>query len=363
MAEDADPESKTEDASPKRREEARKLGQIPTSPEMAGGAILLAGILGISNFGPAIGRSLIEVFRKPATQLIPTDFNSEGAVNVLTQVGLNTVLALLPLFGLLVVVSIAVSIVQVGFQITPERMEADFNKINPASGFSRLFSTQALVKGFIAILKVGGLTAVAYWVVEGRVGQILGINHDRLDGAIGTAWSLVIRLGTYQSIAVALVGTIDYLYQRRHFENSLKMTKQEVKDEMKQEEGDPQYKARIRQIARDRARRKMLAEVPKATVVITNPTHYAVALRYDQTRDAAPVLVAKGAGVFAKRIGDLARQNGVPLLERPEIARTIFATVKEGQAIPPNLFRVIAEVIAFVFRLRGVGTSVHGSMN
>jgi flagellar biosynthetic protein FlhB len=168
------------------------------------------------------------------------------------------------------------------------------------------------------------------------------------------AWDLVLRLGLYLVGAMALIAAVDYFYQRRRFEISLRMTKQEVKDELKQDEGDPQQKARMRQIARERMKRKMLQSVPKATVVITNPTHYAVALRYNPG-DPAPVVVAKGAGVFALKIRDLARTHGVPIVERPALARGIYAAVKEGQPIPAVLFRAVAEVLAFIFRLRGVG--------
>lgn len=354
MAEDADPESKTEDPSPKRREEARKRGQIPYSQEMVGGAILLAGLIGIGSFGDRIGLAMLDAFRSGLSRLVTRDLTSDGAAEVIARTGLATIVATLPLYAVFLAVSIALGIVQVGFQITPEKMEVDFDKLNPAKGVGRLFSTAAVVRGGIALLKVLGLSAVAYWIVEGRFGLVSGANRDRLDAAVGTAWSLVLRLGTYQAGAIAAVGLIDYIYQRRRFETSLRMTKQEVKDEQKQEDGDPQYKVRMRQIARERARRKMLAEVPKAAVVVTNPSHYAVALRYDQGRDAAPVLVAKGAGVLARRIREIAADNRVPVVERPEVARAIYATVKEGQAIPPNLFRAAAEVIAFVLRLRGV---------
>jgi flagellar biosynthetic protein FlhB len=157
-------------------------------------------------------------------------------------------------------------------------------------------------------------------------------------------------------LAAAIVGVaiLDYVYQRYQFEQSLRMTKEEVKRELKEEEGDPLVKARLRQIARERTRRKMLAAVPQATVVITNPTHYAVALRYNAVADDAPVVVARGRGALAQRITELARQHGVFVVEQPPLARTLYQSVKEGQPIPPALFRAVAEVLALVYRLRGV---------
>jgi flagellar biosynthetic protein FlhB len=245
-------------------------------------------------------------------------------------------------------------VAQVGFQINTEKMTPNFEKLNPANGLQKLFSFAALVRGLLTLLKVIALGAVAYWVLEPRVGVITTLSRDRLRGATEAGWAVVMRLAVYLVAAVVLVALLDYVYQRRRFEQSLRMTREEVKRELKEEEGDPQIKARIRQMAKEWARRKMLTEVPKATVVVTNPTHYAVALRYDPARgDDAPVVVAKGTGWFAKRISDIARDAGVPVLERPPLARALHAEVREGQAIPGPLFRAVAEVLTFVYRLRG----------
>jgi flagellar biosynthetic protein FlhB len=163
------------------------------------------------------------------------------------------------------------------------------------------------------------------------------------------------RLAAFLAGVLALIGIADFIYQKRRFENSLRMTKQEVKDEMKREEGDPMIKARIRQLGRERARRRMLAAVPKATVVITNPLHLAVALRYEQGKGkSAPVLVAKGAGALARRIVAIARQHGVPVFERPPLAQALYKNVPEDKEIPQALFKVVAEILALVYRLRGI---------
>jgi flagellar biosynthetic protein FlhB len=246
-------------------------------------------------------------------------------------------------------------VAQVGFQINTEKLSPDFDKLNPANGVMRLFSVAALVRGGLMLLKVAALALVAYIVLEGRAGIIASLSRDRLAGAAPAAWTVVMRLALYLTGAVALVAVLDYFYQRYRFEQNLRMTKEEVKRELKEEEGDPLIKARIRQIARERTRRKMLAEVPKATVVVTNPTHYAVALRYDPTRDDAPVVVARGAGAFARRIAEVAREKGVVVIERPPLARALHAGVKEGKPIPGTLFKAVAEVLAFVYRLRGTG--------
>lgn len=354
MAEDVDPESKTEDPSPRRREEARKKGQIPFSAELVGAAVLLAAVVGLISFGGDIGRTLADVVRTELKQPHRGDLTPTGAQERIGRVAVRALSAMAPLFGILLAAGIAASVAQVGLQFTPEKFELKPEKLNPAEGAKRLFSTAALVKGGLGLLKVAAIAGIAYWVIEGRKGVVFSLGRYPLGGAAAAMWDLAMRLALYLVGAMAVVAAIDYFYQRRRFEIGLRMTKQEVKDELKQEEGDPQLKARMRQLARERMKRKMLTEVPKATVVITNPTHYAVALRYD-AGDPAPVVVAKGAGEFALKIRELARKHAVPLVERPELARGLYAAAKEGRPIPAVLFRAVAEVLAFIYRLRGVG--------
>ncbi len=354
MAEDADPESKTEDPTPRRREEARRQGQVPFSAELVGSIVLLAGVIALGNVGPAVGTAMADVFRTDLATAYRSELTPTDVRDMLTALVLRLLGTLAPMFATLLGIGVAAAVAQVGFEINTEKLSPNFDKLNPVSGVGRLFSVAALVRGGLTILKVLALAVVAYIVIEPRFGVVLSLARDRLGGSVLAAWALVIRLATYLSAAVALVAVLDYLHQRRQFEQSLKMSKQDLKDELKQEEGDPQLKARIRQIGRDRLRQKMLKAVPTATVVVTNPTHYAVALRYDAERDAAPVVVARGAGAFAKRVMKLARDRGIPVVERPVLARALYG-LKEGQAIPGPLFRAVAEVLAFVYRLRGGG--------
>ncbi|MBN9518845.1 flagellar biosynthesis protein FlhB [bacterium] len=351
MAEDVDPESKTEDPTPRRREEARRQGQVPFSAELVGSVVLLAGVIALGNVGPAVGTTMADVFRTDLATAYRADLTPEDVRDMLTALVLRLLGTLAPMFAVLLGIGVAAAVAQVGFEINTEKLSPDFNKLNPVNGVGRLFSVAALVRGLLTVLKVLALAVVAYVVIEPRFGVVLSLARDRLGGSVLAAWALVVRLATYLSAAVALVAVLDYLYQRRRFEQSLRMSKQELKDELKQEEGDPQLKARIRQIGRDRLRQKMLKAVPTATVVVTNPTHYAVALRYDAERDAAPVVVARGSGVFAKRVRKLARDRGIPVVERPVLARALYG-LKEGQPIPGPLFRAVAEVLAFVYRLR-----------
>lgn len=328
---------------------------MPFSAEVVGSLVTLAGVVGLIEIGPDVAATMLDVFRHDLGRLLHPEFGAPEARELFVRTAVRVLGALAPFLGLLVAVGVGASIAQVGFQVNTEKLEPDFSKLNPATGAGRLFSVQALVRGLLTLLKVVALAAVAYLVVERRGGIITGLGRDRLPGAVQSAWAVTMRLAVYLSAAVAAVAVLDYLYQRRRFEQSLRMTRQELKEELKQEEGDPQIKARIRQLQRERSRRKMLAEVPKATVVVTNPTHYAVALRYNPGRDAAPVVVARATGGFAKRVMSLARESGVPVLERPTLARALYAAVREGQPIPGPLFRAVAEVLAFVYRLRGGG--------
>lgn len=353
MAEEADNEDKTFDASPKRREEARKQGRFVFSQDLASSAMLLAGISGLIFLGPWMGANLTSAFRTELGDLFKENLTPTMVRDMFATFFTRGVTIVGALLGILFLAAVIVGIMQAGFHISPERLEPNFEKLNPANGFEKLFSFGAIVKGLLATLKVIMLAWVAYYVLHGRGGLVLSLGHGSVGAAADTAWRLIMRVAMTMSAVIAALGLADYFYQYRKFEASLRMTREEFERENKEDDGDPRMKARRRQIARDRIRQRMLSNVPKSTVVITNPTHFAVALRYRQGLDTAPIVVAKGSGVFARRIILLAKENDVPTLERPELARTLYFAVKEDQAIPSGLFLAVAEVIAFVYRLKG----------
>ncbi|MCS6866410.1 MAG: flagellar biosynthesis protein FlhB [Gemmataceae bacterium] len=354
MAEDIDRESKTEEPTPRRREEARRQGQVPFSAELVGSVVLLAGVIALMYLGTDIWYALRDVLHHARPPQFQPDFGLEAAVALLSRTFLRVLVALGPFLGVLLAVGVAVSVAQAGFQINTEKLAPDFEKLNPAQGVSRLVSLASLVKTGLTLLKVAALAVVAYLILEGRLGVLTALSHGPLAWSVAAAWAIVLRLAVFLAAAIVGVALLDYAYQRYRFEQSLRMTKDEVKRELKEDEGDPLVKARLRQIARERTRRKMLAAVPQATVVITNPTHYAIALRYNTLQDDAPVVVARGRGGLARRIAELARQQGVVVLERPPLARTLYHSVPLGQPIPPALFRAVAEVLALVYRQRGI---------
>ncbi len=354
MAEEVDRESKTEEPTLRRREEARRQGQVPFSAELVGSMVLLAGVVGLIVFGTGLWHAMLGVVVHDWPRLFQPHFGIEQAVELLSRTLTRLLAALLPFLGVLLAVGVAASVAQVGFLINTEKLAPDFDKLNPAKGLSRLFSLASLVKAGLMLLKVAALAGVAYLIVEGRAGVLTSLSQGPLAWSVAAAWAIVLRLALFLAAAIVGVAILDYIYQRYQFEQSLRMTKEEVKRELKEEEGDPLVKARLRQIARERTRRKMLAAVPQATVVITNPSHYAVALRYTPATDDAPVVVARGRGLLALRITELARQHGVFVVEQPPLARTLYQSVQDGQPIPPALFRAVAEVLALVYRLRGV---------
>lgn len=352
MSEEA--HDRTEPATPRRREEARQQGQVAYSPDLLGSALLLAGVLGITYLGPAAYARLrglvVEALRRPT----PSELGPADAADLLSQAFAQSALAAGPLLGLLVAVAFTASAFMAGLHITPERLGPDFDKLSPAAGMGRLFSLGAVVKGLLALIKIAVLGALVAVLLRARAGTFQALGDADIGSGIALAWGLVLRMALYLAVAFAALGAADYAYQRYRLEQSLRMTKQEVKEETKREEGDPQVKLRHRQIGRELARRRMIADVPAATVVITNPTHVALALRYDRGVMRAPRVVAKGAGVIARRIAARARECGVPVLERPPLARALYRAVDLGREVPPELFVAVAEVIAFVYRLRGL---------
>lgn len=352
MAEEG--QDRTEPASPRRREEARKQGQVAFSPDFLGSAVLLAGVVGLSWLGPAVAGGITAEIRETFRQRMPAELGPAETAAMLGRLFLRFVVAVGPLLALLLAAGVATSVVQVGFHVTPERLGPNFERLSPAAGMAKLFSVAALVKGLLALVKIGVLGSLVLVVLRSRAGVFAALGHGDAGAAAGLGWQLMMRLAAHLAVAIAVLGVVDFAYQRYRLESSLRMTRQELKEELKREEGDPEMKARRRQRQRELAKRRMLNDVPRATLVLTNPTHVAVALRYQRGVMRAPKVVARGAGDLARRIAETARRHGVPVLERPALARALYRGVEIDHEVPPELFVAIAEVVAFVYRLRGI---------
>ncbi len=352
MAEDF--ESRTEAPTPRRREEARQQGRVAVSPELVGGLILLGGVVLLSMQARSLGGGLLEATRTDLRRLPQGEFGVREAAQLLAGQYQRWLGLIGSFLVCLVVASVGVNLLQVGFHLTPERMEPDFGRLSPANGLQRLFSMAAVVRGFFALIKVAALAVLAYVVLRGRASLLASLSRGDVGYAAAQGWALMMRLCLAVAGVLFLLGIVDFIYQKVRFERSLRMTRQEVKEELKREEGDLLIRSRIRQIQRDLARRRMMAAVPRATVVVTNPTHLAVALRYERGVMPAPRVVAKGAGYIAQNIVETARRHGVPVIERRPLAQALYKAVKLDREIPLSLFQAVAEILAHIYRLRGM---------
>lgn len=343
---------KTEDPTGKRLGEAREKGQVGKSREVDHWLMLLAITLVIFIFGPKMGSDLKDaliVFIAQANQ-IPVDQNA--LQGLLLRLAGKVGIALAPSVALLAVAGIGSSLLQHGFLFSPQRLMPDWSRLSFGNGFSRLFSWSALIEFVKGALKLAILGGFGYWLLKGDFDQLEKYIFLDPTQILALVDRLALKLLTGFLSMMAFIAAVDFLYQKFSLMRSLRMTKEEVREEFKQSEGDPMIKGKLRQMRMERARRRMMQAVPKADVVITNPTHFAVALKYDQATMTAPRLVAKGQDLVAKRIRDLAVENNVPIVENPPLARALFASVELDQEVPPEHYKPVAEVIGYVMRLR-----------
>ncbi|NGZ05564.1 MAG: flagellar biosynthesis protein FlhB [Magnetococcales bacterium] len=354
MAEDADNESKTEDPTGKRLGDARNKGQVANSREV-GTALLLLGATGVFYFhGPTFWNALQEKMRFFLGGAISDDLTSQGVAVLVDGVLTGMLVDMAPFLAVFIFMALFGSMVQHGFLFSLDPLKPKFSKLNPWTGFKRLFSKRSLVDLFKSVLKMGVISLVVYQAISTSMPEIMGWTATSIEHVTVTLGKDSLAVLWNVTMAFLAFALFDFLYQKYEHMKALRMTKQEVKDELKQMEGDPLVKSRIRQIQREMAQRRMMAEVPKADVVITNPTHVAVALLYQQGKMSAPKVTAKGRGLVAQRIREVAKSHGVPLVENPPLARTLFKDVDLERAIPHELFKAVAEVLAYVYGLRGL---------
>ncbi|MCL5676675.1 MAG: flagellar biosynthesis protein FlhB [Firmicutes bacterium] len=344
---------RTEPASPRRREQARERGQVSRSPELTSALLLLAGYFSLRYAGPAGYGVLKELTVSTLSHLPTTDWTLDG-VHALTLTVLSASAKMLwPVLLTGLIVALSADLAQVGFVFTLQPLAFHLDRLNPISGLQRLFSRRAaadLAKSLLKLLLVG-------WVVYAALRQQWAMFPTLVDMdlmvALTQIGSLAMTVFLRAALVLLLVAAGDFAYQRWDYAQSLKMTKEEVKQEFKETEGNPQIRGKIRERQRALARRRMLADVPKADVVVTNPSHFAVALKYDAGKMPAPTVVAKGQDYLAQKIKDIAREAGVVVMENKPLARALFASVEVGEPVPGDLYQAVAEVLAFVYRLKG----------
>jgi flagellar biosynthetic protein FlhB len=356
MAEDRS--NKTEPATPKRKEEARKKGQIAVSRDVSTAVILLSGIGLLAAMLPVGLLKMTEMTRRGLTLSFPLDFYEKMTITqvytIVIQAGITVVTLSLPVVAGILVMGSGASLLQTGLLWRANAVQPDVERINPIKGLSRLFSLRSVMELVKGLFKIAIVTGVGLWVARYDLLQIPALIGFDMGTVLQVTGQLSLKVALAVAGAITVLAALDYFYQRYEWERSLRMSKEEVKEEHKATEGDPLIKSRVRTIQREMTKKRMMAAVKTADVVITNPTHLAVALKYDTTTMGAPVVVAKGAGLIAERIRELARHHGVPVVEHKFVARTIFRLIDIGKEIPSELYRAVAEILAFVYRARGV---------
>jgi len=354
MPESADQEERTESATPRRKEEARKKGQVAKSADLTSAFMFLVALVTIRFVFPSIFSEMMKI-TKVSLSTLQTDIfaDSSNSSPILQSLAIGNIIAIakvLAPFGMvLFAAALFVNFVQVGFLISGESLIPKFERINPVKGISRVISKRTIVTFAQSMFKLAIVGYVLYVTINGEKERITGLGVLPIKLAIVELSAVIFKMGIRAAILLFVLAASDYAYQRWEHERKLRMTKQEIKEEMKQSEGDPLTKARIRSIQREIAARRMMQEVPKADVIITNPTHIAVALKYDMDADAAPKICAKGAQLIAERIKAIAREHNIPIVEDKPLARVLYK-LKLDTEIPIALYRAVAEILARILR-------------
>lgn len=344
----------------KKLTDARKEGQVAKSQELANAALLMGMFLSIKLFVGFMANSFLKQFRfiyENIDKYVQDDFHRTTYIALFRDGLLQILLICAPIFVFGALISFVINVFQVKWKVTAKPLKPKFNKFNPVSGFKKMFSKDKLfdlVKSIAKILLIG---LVAYNRLKDEQQMIGKLYSMELVPAVLYIGDIVINTGILISVVYMLIGLADFIYQKFKFKKDMRMTKQEVKDEYKQTEGDPQIKGRIKQKMREAAQRRMMQSLPEADVVITNPTHYACAIKYDKDTNDAPILLAKGADILAQKIKDIAKENKVEIVENKPLARMLYFNVEIGDQIPPELYQMTAEVLAYVYSLKGENKS------
>lgn len=350
---------KTEPATAKKLSDAREEGQVAKSREIANGLGILALFLVLKLWVGTMGNQFLSVFgdiygRISETVTFWHGYMPENDTTIVfREMLLQSVLIMAPILIIGVIIAFVSDVVQVGWKPTSKPMQPKFSKLSPMSGFKRIFSVNSLVELIKSIAKIGLIIYICYSYLKDKLPLLFFLYDMPLMQALGLAAETVTDLGIRIALVYMVIALADYAYQKIKFSMDMRMTKQEIKDEYKQQEGDPEIKGRIRQKMREASQRRMMQELPQADVVITNPTHYAVAIKYDPDLSDAPLVIAKGEDYLAAKIKETAKENHIEIVENKPLARMLYANVDVGQAVPPELYQAVAEVLAFVYHLQG----------
>ncbi len=350
---------KTEPATQKKLDDARKKGQVAKSREITNGLELLALFLILKFWVGHMGIQFLDIFNNVYNKIPELVMFREGMMPerdisiIFRHMALQVLLIIAPILVVAFLIAFVTDVAQVKWKPTLEPMKPKFSKLNPLKGFKKFFSLNALVELVKSIAKIGLILYICYSYLKDKWAMLLNLYDVTLMQALQLAAETVTDLGIRIALLYMVIAFADFAYQKIKFKNDMKMTKQEIKEEYKQQEGDPQIKGKIRQKMRESSMRRMMQDLPQADVVITNPTHYAVAIKYDPKVADAPLVIAKGEDYLAARIKEAAREHHIEIVENKPLARMLYANVDIGQAVPPELYQAVAEVLAFVYQLQG----------
>lgn len=359
FAKDGPGGEKTEEPTAKKLEDARKEGQVAKSKEISNAVGILALFLILKLYAGKLGNAFIDFFGGIYNQIPDVIQMFDGQIPIATimvilrTMMLRILLMLAPVLLVAVVLAFGCDVVQVKWKPTKKPLQPKFSKLNPVKGFGRIFSKNSIVELIKSLAKLLIIGWVVYSQLKGRASQLFLLYDISLNQAIGLVGEIVYEVGIRIAGVYMIIALADYVYQKRKFKEDMRMTKQEVKDEYKNQEGDPQIKGKQKQRMREASMRRMMQELPSADVVITNPTHYAVAIKYDPEKYDAPYVLAKGEDYLAQKIKEIARENEIEIVENKPLARMLYANVDIGGLVPPELYQAVAEVLAFVYHLKG----------
>jgi flagellar biosynthetic protein FlhB len=345
-------QERTEQATPKRLEEARKKGQVPRSTELSTAAVCIAAAVAIYSLGHLASGQFADFMRDSLSIGPETAMDTERLWPHLLNAGARSLLIVLPIMGATFLAALAAPLAIGGWNFSGQAMMPQFSRMNPLSGLARMFSARGLielVKGLSKVLVVG---LIAVMVLRSLAPQLMGLSAEPVKNAIGHSASMASYALLIFCMGLAVIAAIDVPYQLWNYAKELKMTREEVREEYKESEGSPETRGRIREAQRALARGRMMQEVPTADVVVTNPTHYAVALRYDEKKNRAPIVVAKGVELVALRIREIATEHGVPVIEAPPLARALHKSVELNREVPAALYITVAQVLTYVYQLK-----------
>lgn len=351
----ADGPDKTEEPTAKKLTDARLEGQVAKSNELTSAAGLAVLFISLKLFAGYIGSQFINAYIKSFKNIEKygkEDFSIAAISAILKDAILDIILICLPIFAFAFIVAAVVVLFQVKWKISLKTMTPKFSKINPISGFKKIFSKDKIVQIIIEVIKIIVISYIAYNTLKDEWAMLFQLYDMKLEQAILLIGNLVINLGLKISMIFLVIGFGDLIYQKLKFRKDMRMSKQEVKDEFKNSDGDPQIKGKIKQRMRESSMRRMMQNLPKADVIITNPTHLAAAIQYDKESSAAPVLLAKGADHLAEKIKEIARENKIEIVENKPLARMLYYNVEIGEEVPSELYQMTAEVLAYVYGLK-----------